>query len=271
MRSTGWAAILGVVLLACGCQTSKPRIATTTEIGALNWADMAGLTQDEMRRRLGVAETGETVASAAKLENGAVVTTLELRDLARTRCGSPSGDQRSDVWMSHGLVSFTFTDGRLSSFEEKGQVRHGTGADTPLRASCHIKGKPSVGDTLNNGQTAGLIVPALLLSPVLLAQKAVTDAAQSERTAAFAQLRLGEAPPGGFDAWAKANGKHASVSQAADGRTEIRVTSRSFGMEFPRFAYLADGKVVELKGGPPGVCVLRPDRSLMCDLPPILR
>jgi hypothetical protein len=270
MGSMVRAAAFAAAVLACGCQTTKAGPPVRTETGSIAWTDMTGLTQDEIRGRLGLGQTGEHIADTAKLEDGVVVTSSMHRNLLRTPCGTPESNERGQASLSHGLITLNFRDGRMSGYEETGGARTGTGADKPLIAFCTVSRKPTLGQTLSHGQTAGFIIPALVLSPILLAQNAATEAAESKNAAAFAELRLGEAPPGGLEAWLAAHPKLAQVS-AADGRTEIKIRSPSMGMDFYRYAYLADGKVKELKGSAPGVCVMRPDRSMICDVPYILR
>lgn len=256
---------MGAVLLAGACASSKDKPTYTTELGSIAWTEMVGLTQDELRGRLGLTQTTEHVADSATLDGDVMVTSIAKEKLVRMGCGADRRNYRGRVSLSHGLIALNFRDGRMSGHLESGQVRTGTGPDKPLIATCRESHNQSLGEALSYGQNA-LIIPALLISPVFLAQKAVTDGEQAERTKVFSELKLGEAPPGGLEAWAKKNAKQASVSTTPDGRTEIKIRSPSTGIEFYRYAYLAEGKVVELKGSPPGVCVMQPDRSMRCDI-----
>src|ERR1700759_1727688 len=68
MRALRWAAISGMatgLALCAGC-FSKPShkpAAGDTALGALAWSEMTGLTQDQIRVRLGLKSTGETFAT----------------------------------------------------------------------------------------------------------------------------------------------------------------------------------------------------------------
>jgi hypothetical protein len=215
-------------------------------------------------------QTTEHIVESAKLEGDVVVTSTTKEGLVRTGCGAGRKNYRGRVSLSHGLIALNFRDGRMSGYVESGRVRTGTGPDKPLVATCRESHTPSLGEQLSYGQNA-LIIPGLLILPVFLAQKIVTDSEQAERTKAFSELKLGQAPPGGLDSWAKKNVKQASVSTAPDGRTEVKIYSPSNGIKFYRYAYLVDGKVVELKGSPPGRCVMQADRSMQCDIAYLLQ
>jgi hypothetical protein len=272
MKITGWAAVMGAVLLAGACASSKGKPTYTTELGSIAWTEMAGLTQDELRGRLGLTQTTEHIVDRARLDGEVLETSIGLLSyLVRTGCGDRK-DYRGRVSLSHQIVALYFRDGRISGHAARGRPPAGTGPDKPLVATCTETPDMTLDHMLSNSRSEGAqVLAALVILPVYLAQKAVTDSGQAERTTVFSELKLGEAPPGGLDAWAKKNAKQVSVSTAPDGLTEIKIHSPSNGINFYRYAYLMDGKVVELRGSPPGRCVMQADRSMQCDIADLLQ
>lgn len=261
--------LLLALLVLSGCQTSRPQVLLRpTELGSVAWADIKGLTQDEIRAKLGIERIGESIARSARLEGEVVVSRISLDfDFAEKPCAPQASGSFSYVGFSHGGITLVFRDFLLAEVEQTTPAAATIGLDSPLVARCWVRDRTSLVDTLSNGQTAGMIVPALVLSPVLVAGRLAANSEQAKRARTFAELRLGEAPPGGLDAWARLHSDFVTVSRDATGRTIISAAMpayRQFGIG-PQ-ALLLDGRVVELRNGSGAFCALQVDRSFLCGL-----
>lgn len=270
MRRIAWVLPL---LALIGCQSySLQEPVPPVHLGTVAWADLIGLTQDEIRARFGIAPTGETFAERAKLLDGVVIATSALAGAggaARIPCPQPVAGGKSFVAFSSDPDQLVFRDFRFA-----GVAR--TRAQVPresLSAKCVVyarerKSRDETINSINDGQNAMFPILAVLY-PATLASRPGAKARQAKRAQIFAELRLGEAPPGEPGDWIKANSEIVSVATDSAGRTVISAKIASDGGHiFGPQAILMDGRVVELSRGSSQRCVLRADRSFLCTVLP---
>lgn len=254
------------------CQTSRAPVSKdtteTTVLGSVAWADINGLTQDEIRAKLGIAQTGETLVRSAVLEGDVVVARTHLEfDFGGQPCAPPAPRSSSRVGFSHTSITLVFRDFRLTEVEQDPRVAARQGLDLPLVAKCwvHIRKRKSVKETLNDGYTVPFAVFAVVLVPAIGLAQAQTNSKQSKQTRAFAELRLGEAPPGGLAAWAKLHSDFVKLSRDEAAQSVITAEIKPYsGTDIRAQAFLLDGRVVELRNGSAASCALQTDRSFLC-------
>lgn len=258
--------VSAAVLAGCASAPKGPATLPAKEIATIQWSEFEGMSQDDLRQRVGMPATGATLASRAYLENGEVVSEISASRFLRGACRDAPDGYNASVDISHNDATLEMVDGRIVRMRAQ-KLQHGPPPDAehPFVASCSYRRRMTHGESLNSGQ-AGMAVGLLPLLPAVMASKAIGDAAARGRFDALSELRLGEAPPGGLDAWIGKHGGQFVAASPADGEIELRFNTPSGRERFHApAARIRDGRVVTLDPGIP--CKLRPDHSLACDWP----
>jgi hypothetical protein len=103
----------------------------------------------------------------------------------------------------------------------------------------------------------------LATAPQMIASAARIDAQTAELVDALAELRLGEPPPGGAQAWAATHPRLVVVI-SKDGVETIRIRYGGSVTPYMTKAILLDGRVVSIEPYALDHCEVRLDRSLLC-------
>jgi hypothetical protein len=262
----GWLiAAATFALVGCASPLKGPATPPSKQLAEIQWPEFAGMTQDDLRERVGLPPTGRTLASKAHIEDGKVASEVWIMHVLLGACRDAPDGYRGMVDISHNNARLQMAGDRIAGFDAtRSQYGPAADAEHPFVVSCRYSRKATFADTMKDGQAGAIVV--LPLAPVVLASKSIGEAAESNRYAAFAELRLGEPPPGGLNAWLGRHKAEFKASSPKEDEVEIRfnVGDQSAAWQ-PAAAHFRDGKAVELNVSA-GACVLR-DRSLDCNTP----
>jgi hypothetical protein len=253
------AVLTAVMCSGCLSRSKGPSTLPTTKLAAIAWIEFAGLTQDDLRERIGLARISQTLATAARIENGDIHSEVWALYFLRDACGEAPEGYNARPEVSQNNATLHLVNGHITRMHApKLQAGPPADADNPFTITCHYLRSPTLGDSLNTGQTIGL----LPLLPIFAVSKGVGDAAAERRYEAFSELQLGEPPPGGYNAWIRKHTSH-FVAFSGGSETEIRFnTHDGKDKHRPPAATMRDGRIVTLNPGAP--CVLRMNNSLAC-------
>jgi hypothetical protein len=261
----GWLiAAATFALVGCASPPKGPATLSPKQLGEIQWSEFAGMTQDDLRERVGLPPTGQTLASKAHIEDGKVASEVWITHVLLGACRDAPDGYRGMVDISHS-ARLQMSGDRITGFDAtRSQYGPAADAEHPFVVSCLYSRKVKFADSMKDGQAGAIVV--LPPAPVVLASKAIGETAEKSRYAAFAELRLGEALPGGLDAWLGRHKGQFKASSPKDGEVEIRfnVGDQSATWQ-PPAARFRDGKAVELNISA-RACVLR-GRSLDCNTP----
>jgi hypothetical protein len=227
-------------------------------LGSIAWGEMAGLTQDEIRARLGLKRTGETFATqGVRLDVGRVVAETPVRDLARAPCAHEPKGMMAQTSFSHQAV-MTFVNGRLTAVNGLEPGGPPMDAEHPLRATCSLVPEPK--KEAPRRSTTGKVVAAVRWG-MMAPERTEEEQRTFDRWKTIADLHLGGTPPGGIEAWSKLHAVPASEAGGATEQGDVRITIRTGGR-----IVLRSGLVAAIEPEDPnGSCLLRSDMSLACD------
>lgn len=264
MRVLRWAAMAGSIagLALCAACSSKPHskpVAGDTPLGAIPWSEMAGLTQDQIRVRLGLKSSGETFATQGiRLDVGRVIAETPVRDLARAPCGREPKGMLARTSFSHQAV-MTFINGRLTAVNGLEPGGPPMDAEHPLRAICKLVPEPRRDATVKRS-TKDKVVAAVKWG-MMAPDRTEEEQRTFERWQVIGDLHLGGTPPGGGAAWEKAHADPASLTSPPTARGDAEISIRTGGR-----IVLRNGLLTAIEPEDPnGSCVLRSDMSLACD------
>jgi hypothetical protein len=219
---------------------------------------MSGLTQDQIRTRLGLKTTGETFATqGVRLDVGRVIAEAPVRDLARAPCGREPKGMLARVAFSHQAV-MTFVNGRLTAVNGLEPGGPPMDADHPLRATCRLAPEPKPDAPPKKTTTKEKVVAAVKWG-MMAPDRTETEQKAFERWQAIGDLHLGGTPPGGLENWTKihADGEPQPLGPSGETRIQIRTGGR---------IVLRNGLLSAIQPeDPDGSCLLRSDMSLACD------
>jgi hypothetical protein len=258
-------ATLIAILLAAGCASpNRPQVLSSRLLAPqITWGDLKGLRQQDIRQRLGLPAADDMASFGVALEGDVVVTLLLApMDLVRRPCGSPAPEGYHAFTRMGEMTLLTFRDGKLVDAVRFNR-RDVSLMDQPVEAKCEVSRVRTFTEELGYGQGAMMLALPILL-PFALPGLISNNNERNDEIAAFAELRLGEPPPGGLDAFVKAHEKIATVIKISDTETQLRLAILgNSNQRWQNEAILRDGRVVELK---PYVqtCLFRADRSLLC-------
>src|SRR5262245_16625221 len=117
MVSLRWiAAVVAVFSAACVSEPPPAKLVSRTEVGSAQLRDLMGLTQSEIRAKLGLPASGDVVVSRRLwLEGATQFYDLELHDLSRGECSGAAKGERARYRVAPADATFVFEDGRLMS------------------------------------------------------------------------------------------------------------------------------------------------------------
>jgi hypothetical protein len=243
---------------ACASGHAPKPVAGDTPLGAIAWSEMVGLTQDQIRVRLGLKHTGETFATqGVRLDVGRVIAEAPVRDLARTPCAREPKGMLARTSFSQQAV-MTFVNGKLVAVNGLEPGGPPMDAAHPLRATCRLIAEPKP-EKPPAKKTARQKVVAAVRWGMMAPDRTEAEQRVFERWQTIGDLHLGGTPPGGLDNWAKihAEGEAQPVGDSGETRIQIRTGGR---------IVLRNGLVSAIEPeDPDGSCLLRSDLSLACD------
>jgi hypothetical protein len=265
LRRTTWAGTIAgtmAVLALCAACSSKPSrkpAAGDVALGAIPWSEMVGLTQDQIRLRLGLRRTGETFATqGVRLDVGQVVAETPVRDLARTPCGRERKDMVARTSFSHQAV-MTFVNGRLTAINGLEPGGPPMDAEHPLRAVCKLVPEPKQAKPPRRS-TREKVVAAVKWG-MMAPDRTEEEQRNFVRWQTIGDLHLGGTPPGGVETWTRLHGDAASLASLPAERGDAEIVIRTGGR-----IVLRNGLVSAIEPEDPDAsCLLRPDMSLACD------
>ncbi len=217
MQALRWGGMALATL--CGACASKPPpvdLPYQRPLGAVAWSDMKGLTQDQIRSRLGLKRTGDTFAShSIRLDFGRVIAETPVRDLARKPCGKePKGVTARTEFSRTALM--TFVNGRLSQVAPIEPGDPPLDDAEPLHARCIFEASiEPEGGPVKKSTTEKVI--AAVKWGMMAPERTEADQRTFEHWRVIGDLHLGATPPGGADAWAAAHAE--STTAQGNGET----------------------------------------------------
>jgi hypothetical protein len=244
---------------ACGSTPPPKPVAADKPLGAIAWSDMVGLTQDQIRVKLGLKRTGETFATqGVRLDVGRVIAETPVRDLARAPCGREPKGMLARTSFSHQAV-MTFVNGRLTAVNGLEPGGPPMDIEHPLRATCKLVPAPKPDAPVK--RTAKEKVVAAVKWGMMAPERTEEEQRNFERWQVIGNLHLGGTPPGGLAAWSKLHAGAASGIGDPAPPGEIAIAIRTGGRIVLRNGLLA---AIEPED-PDASCLLRSDMSLACD------
>ncbi len=264
MGSLRWAIVgLAIGVSACATAPRGPDRLPIRQVATIPWSAFSGLTQDDVRRRVGLPENGNVLASSARLDDGNVISDVRIDHVVRNACDNAPDGYRGSLYNSHSNASLHSVNGQISKAGVP-KTQFGAPSDEthPFVVSCLFRRTQTFGEQLQDPST-GEALAFLPLVPLVLASKATGDATADKNLQAYGLLRLGEAPPGGLDAFLKAHGSAFTALPREDGDVDLRLNIPRISDQLYRTARIKDGRVVELNAI--FACFLREDHSLDCD------
>lgn len=264
MRMPSWGGVAVLALCAaCAACASKPAAAPVpaeTPLGSVAWGDMIGLTQGEVRARLGLKRSDAVFATQSlRLDVGKVIAETPVHDLARAPCRrEPKGTIARTVF-SH-QATLTFVNGRLAAvngLEPGGPPMDGA---HPLRATCDLVPDPRAAAPRDKRSTTDKVVAAVRWG-MMAPERTPEEQKQFERWKTISDLHLGATLPGGTAAWMKAHADAPPGADAPPSRGDAVVAIRTGGR-----IVLRNGLLTAIEPqDPDGSCLVRADMSLACD------
>ncbi|MBI1361731.1 MAG: hypothetical protein GC155_15750 [Alphaproteobacteria bacterium] len=257
MRMLRWEGMaLATVCAACASKPPPRNLPYQRPLGAVAWSDMKGLTQDQIRARLGLKRTGDTFASrSVRLDVGKVVAEAPVADLARRPCGREPKGVMARTEFSR-TVLMTFVNGRLTDVAPLRPDDRPIDDSEPLRATCVFEAAPEPETPPVKKSTTEKVIAAVKWG-MMAPDRSEADQRAFEHWRVIGDLHLGATPPGGVDAWSAAH-----AESATPGRNDETVLRIRDGGE----ATLRSGLLVEIDpGDDASSCLLRSDLSLACD------
>ena len=251
------ALILAAAVLTAGTAVAGARDIRTIELAPpTTWGQMIGLTQDEIRTRLGLAATGETMATfGARLEDGQPVVETSTFYIIRAPCARPPSGHYAMAYL--GSASLIFRAGKLTQVNRLGQSASAD-LDAPLRVSCTIR--PYGGDSSDL-----VLLPLAVFTIPSAIGHAAADSQGRDDWRVFSDLRLGQSPPGGLEPWTAKHKDIAHVAVMPSGETRLIVKIHTRRGVQTSYAILRDGLVAELHPATLlSACRLQDDGSLAC-------
>ncbi len=259
---------VGVLLLALSFASAaygQSAEVSRTVVGALSWSDMAGLTQDQIRTRLNLKPDRTFASNGYRLDGDKVISEILGDELVpENTCVDPTP---SNFRQAHIIVEpfavLKFEDGKFKSVGSLSNIAQDRPVDmSRLTVVCRIYEWPPP-DAQAKVDEDRLRALMRATTPQMLDDAARIDAQTAELVDALAELRLGESPPGGAQAWAAAHPRLV-VIVSKDGVETIRF--RYGGSSTPNMtkAILLDGRVVSIEPYALDHCEARQDQSLLC-------
>lgn len=217
---------------------------------------MTGLTQDQIRARLGLERAGDAFASrSVRIDVGKVIAQTPVRDLARRPCGREPKGVMARTEFSHTAL-MTFVNGRLSQVAPIEAGGPPLDDAESLRATCIFEASPALDEAPVKKSTTEKVIAAVKWG-MMAPDRSEADQRAFEHWRLIGDLHLGATPPGGADAWTAAHAESATPQD--DGETVVRIRG---GGE----ATLRNGLLIEIRpGDDDSSCLLRSDLSLACD------
>ena len=231
---------------------------------------LMGLTADEIRRQLRLQPVDYDYVSEARIEaDGAETRVRSARDLAASG-GLCARWSDASITLREGetrdaMARYAFRDGVLVAVRGRADEAP-VGAQARLEVFCHE----------NRERGPGYAIPTMIVYAPFIVLGAIGDAPRIGRhiagLEALADLRLGEAPPGGLAAYRADPPGAVTVRDLEDGATLLTVTlgGRNWRTHPDKvLATVRDGVVVSLAKDRTTyiLCALTSERTLRCDVP----
>lgn|GEM_PF-3983036 len=255
-----WPSSLVIIVLALAC-ASLPVNADTGRVTVLadtTWGDLIGLSQDEVRMRLGLTATGETMASfRARLDGRSLVIDMPAADLVRAPCRKVPSNQRALTTLPPAVLSFR--DGKLERVHQLDRDETTVDLGARLRPMCTIVGPPHTDDS-----DLALLPLAVFTIPSAMSN-AAKRAEERDDWRVFSELRLGQSPPGGAERWAAKHRDVVEIERGSDQEVRLNVKVHTQQGLMANHVLIRDDQIVELRPwSMSSMCLLRADGSLNC-------
>lgn len=254
---------IAAVLLS-GCATTVATPLGKQQLGALTVQQAIGLTQSELRARLGLPPLDQIRVNALTFEHHVVNYTVNGETFIwRVDCPERQGQTRSRMVIeSAGL--FVFRDGRLVSVLRggtEGSWTDGSPAppDAVISVSCWY------GHRSDGSNVVGDLIMVAPWTPLLIIA-APFALAPDDEARVLATIRVGEELPGGFDEFTRSNRGTIQIDRNDGSESELRLAAPGAPRSTARVRiYVRDGIVERIAAGPGETCILREDqRSMDC-------
>ncbi|HVY87637.1 MAG TPA: hypothetical protein VG942_02120 [Hyphomonadaceae bacterium] len=236
---------LGFVMIAAGaggCMHAPDPGVVTTMVASAKVTNLIGLSQAQVLTRLGMPASSDVIVTdALRLDRDTRVAETQLDYMIGGKCAPAEGDRRSVYRAVPQGVKLVFHDEKLVSAT----------ADT-ISVTCVTAQVKSTFFSKSKDMLAGA---AGMANSAL---STLRDDRDAQALRDFSDLRLGEAPRGGPDFWAKVHSAQLRKGPQGEAELEVSVDSK------PVTARLLDDKVVELRVSNAAPCVMRADHSLKC-------
>lgn len=255
-----------IAALLCACASWAPG----SETRPVPLVELMGLTQSEMRTRLG-ASRGDDALHFTRLwlEEGVVVAAGDAHIFGYPNpCSRGALANIAYLSAPARVDSFVFRDGRLA------QVRGLDGVLTPndkLQMVCSSRApRPTESEIL----TAPILLPMVLAIgvPAHLLTEALESGEAEARDRALAQLRIGAPLPGGVEAYVAAHPRIVHLLRLDGDNADLAVTLFDRGRQAVDRARATNLLYVDIRDGvvsgfvawPNHFCRLTPDQIVAC-------
>ncbi|MDB5438352.1 MAG: hypothetical protein JWM33_779 [Caulobacteraceae bacterium] len=231
---------------------------------------LMGSSPGEIRQKLGLTPVPVNHLESVSLIAGGRETRLSAGDLIRGGCGPYGGSLNVEGPATTDAFGFKFSFSNDRLISVSGDIRHPAISDQDrLFVTCHTGsyGNPGYdpGDPMEEAAFAVIFSPVLAIGAAQQTPTYIRHAAANARLAPF---RLGQQPPGGFEAYAAKLPPGVSVAgNSSKAVITVEFPQADFGFAYGKVdVILTGGRVTgfEKQSNFVGLCVLRADDSLQC-------